>query len=73
MSTPTVPSPINEARLSTVDRPGNVNNGLITGLNTGPSNSNKPYSINNGKNKAANKNTATNVGSKLEKQVLSIF
>lgn len=38
MSTPTVPSPINEARLSTVDRPGNVNNGLITGLNTGPSN-----------------------------------
>ena len=38
----------------------------MTGLNKGPNNSNRPYSISNGKNKAANKNTATKVGNKLE-------
>ncbi len=32
----------------------------------GPSNSNRPYSINKGKKIAANKNTATRVGNKLE-------
>jgi nucleoside recognition membrane protein YjiH len=38
------------AKLSTVERPGNVNNGRMTGLNKGPNNSNRPYSISNGKN-----------------------
>ena len=36
----------------------------MIGLNNGPKNSNKPYSINKGKNKAAKRNTATNVGNK---------
>ena len=53
---PNVPSPNQDVIQSIDERPGNLNNGLITFVNKAPKNSSNPKLSNNGRNNPANKN-----------------